>query len=89
MQKKGKKVIEVILNKNTWLNIEELAITKKVRPGYFRNYIIPSQLGRKATPKLLKELELNKKRTTSKNTEFQEKCQNNKKLLENMEKFIL
>lgn len=85
--KKNKKFINIVFTDTNELNKAEPATIRSVRPGYFRNYIIPMKLGEKATPNLIKELNHRKEQLARKNLQFREKCIGAKNLLENLGKF--
>lgn len=86
MKKQTKKGINVILTKNIE-NQGNQGTLVKVKPGYFRNYIIPLKLGKKATPNLISQLEIQEKKSVETKKNFLDKCITNKALLENLNKF--
>ena len=86
-KKKTKKLIDIVFTDINELNKVEPAIIQNVKPGYFRNYIIPMKLGKKATPNLIKEVNRRKEQTAIKNFKFREKCIVIKNLLESLGKF--
>nr|YP_011007658.1 50S ribosomal protein L9 [Syringoderma abyssicola]WAM65087.1 50S ribosomal protein L9 [Syringoderma abyssicola] len=83
-----KKIIQVILTQDVQKLGKQGSIVK-VKPGYIRNYLIPLKLGKIATPKLVKQFNLQQKEVLIKQNQFMEKCISIKELLENLEKFTI
>lgn len=86
MIKKTKKGIQVILTKDIQTQGKQGTLIK-VKPGYFRNYIIPLKFGKKATLNLVNQLDRQQKELSIQKLQFTKKCIENKNLLESLEKF--
>nr|QWK41902.1 ribosomal protein L9 [Protohalopteris sp.] len=81
-----KKTVQVILTQNVHLLGKQGQLIK-VKSGYIRNYLIPSKLGKLATPKLINQFKLRQQELTIKEKQSKEKYTKFKEILENLEKF--
>lgn len=84
----GKKTTQVILTKDVDL-LGKKGKLVRVKPGYIRNYLIPSRFGKIATPDLIKQFDLAEQKLAIKQREAIEKYKNFKENLEKLEKFII
>nr|YP_009330457.1 ribosomal protein L9 [Coccophora langsdorfii]ANS72229.1 ribosomal protein L9 [Coccophora langsdorfii] len=83
-----KKTIQVILSKDIDTLGKEGTIIR-AKPGYLRNYLIPGKLAKVATMNLIHQFELKQKGIEIKEKQFLKNCEENKKLLEGFNKFII
>nr|WAM64102.1 50S ribosomal protein L9 [Ishige okamurae] len=59
----------------------------KIKPGYFRNYIVPLKLGQRVTAARVKQYNIQQNILKIKKEKFLEECLVNKNVLENLKKF--
>lgn len=83
-----KKPIQAILTKNIHLVGKQGQIIN-VKPGYIRNYLIPSKLGKLATPNLINQYNVEQQKLAFKEKQSTEKYTKFKEMIDNLEKFII
>ena len=83
-----KKTLQVILLKDIDTLGKEGTLIR-AKPGYLRNYLIPGKLAKVATNTLIHQFELKQKSVEIKEKQFLKDCEDNKKLLESFDKFVI
>lgn len=82
------KRVQLVLNQDV-LKLGRTGDLVEVAPGYARNYLLPKQLGVRATPGILKQVERRREQERQRQLELKQKAQEQKAALEKAGSFTI